>query len=1137
MPQSDSSPPVRTWNLSPKAVSQAVVCAAGGYALAGGAVTVVGWVFDVPKLTNWWGDGNGDGVNDGISMLMNTAVASMACGLALILLTQYRQRWARIIGQGAAWLSILIGGLTLLEHVTGANLGIDTLLANRDWGQDATTSKMRMGPPACISFTIFGVTLLLMIRGRRARRIGSILAVAPLLISSLSLTGYLFNADQLFGIAKVTGIALQSSTILAVLSVGAIAAFPDRGVSSVLSRDDIGGRLFRRMLAPVLIVPPILGWVLVRGADAGYYDAQFNAAMLVLIGVAVFVALLWWTAKNLGNYAIEAQRAHNHLATIVETSHDSIISKSLDGTIVSWNAGAEQLYGYTEAEIVGKTVMLITPEERREEEDQILARLSRGERIQDLETERLHKDGSLVQVSMSVSPVRDESGAIVGASNIARDITQRKRADEMIRRSESDLRTLADTMPELAWMAHPDGDIFWYNRRWNEYTGRSLEEMRGWGWRDVHDPDVLPTVLARWEHSLATGAPFEMEFPLKGADGNFRWFLTRVQALRDDSGRVVRWFGTNTDIDRVKRVEQRLRDQTETLELLNETAKAVGSVLELDDLLQFITDIGRRLSGAKFAAFFYNTKDEHGDALLLYALSGADREEFDSLGMPRATDLFGPTFRGEEIIRSDDITQDERFGRNSPHNGLPTGHLPVKSYLAVPVAIRSGEVIGGLFFGHPEPGRFSEQIEHVVAGIASQAAVSIENARLYDNLKQAADDRLRLLEAERAARSEAERVNVMKDEFLATLSHELRTPLNAILGWAQILDPESSDKDEMAEGLEIIQRNARTQTQLIEDLLDMSRIISGKVRLEPEPINPADVLRQSVESVRHSADMKGVELRQEIDPDPVVVSGDPTRLQQVFWNLLSNAIKFTPEGGRVTMSLRRDGGHVEVAVSDSGIGVKPEFLAVMFDRFRQADSSTTRAYGGLGLGLSIVKNLVELHGGSIEAASGGEGQGATFTVRLPLKRSLNSGQRSRDDKQANGHSGLDGLKVLIVEDEIDSRALLQRILGQADARVAAAGSADEGMSLLRSTRPDVIISDIGMPGVDGYQFMRNVRELPESEGGQTPAVALTALSRSEDRMQAMMAGYQSHIAKPVDPERLINTLHGLMATARSGNLR
>jgi PAS domain S-box-containing protein len=412
-------------------------------------------------------------------------------------------------------------------------------------------------------------------------------------------------------------------------------------------------------------------------------------------------------------------------------------------------------------------------------------------------------------------------------------------------------------------------------------------------------------------------------------------------------------------------------------------------------------------------------------------------------------------------------------------------------------------------------------------------------ARDITEYKQLIKEREQLLSAERAARSEAERMGRMKDEFLATLSHELRTPLNAILGWSQLLKGDTPDIALLQEGLDVIERNARVQTQLIADLLDMSRIISGKLRLDVQQVDLAAVISAALDSIRPSAELKEIRLQKMLDPVAGPVSGDPSRLQQIVWNLLSNAIKFTPKRGHVEVLLQRIDSHVEIIVSDTGQGISPEFLPHVFDRFRQADSSTTRHQGGLGLGLAIVKQLVDLHGGRITAKSRGEGQGATFAVTLPLAAARHESDRRQhpgnSDVQPTSDSeqvSLEGAKVLVIDDEPDARDLIKRLLADRGASVVVAESADRGLELLQSEKPDLILSDIGMPDKDGHEFIRSVRKLPSDHGGRTPAVALTAFARSEDRTRAMMAGYQVHLAKPVEAQELIATVASL--TGRTG---
>ncbi|MEP6777020.1 MAG: ATP-binding protein [Chthoniobacterales bacterium] len=384
-----------------------------------------------------------------------------------------------------------------------------------------------------------------------------------------------------------------------------------------------------------------------------------------------------------------------------------------------------------------------------------------------------------------------------------------------------------------------------------------------------------------------------------------------------------------------------------------------------------------------------------------------------------------------------------------------------------------------------------------------------------------------LLVSEKEARERAERETRMKDEFLATLSHELRTPLNAILGWANILRTSESAQD-IAEGIEVIERNARAQTQIIEDLLDMSRIISGRVRLDVQRVDLLPVIQAAIDSIKPTAAAKEIRLTSVLDPLAGPVSGDPERLQQILWNLLTNALKFTPKKGRVQVVLERVDSHVEVSVNDSGQGIAPDFLPYVFDRFRQADASTTRAHRGLGLGLAIVKNLAELHGGSVRAESAGANQGATFTIALPVAiANLDSSSDSRHPRTGANNEvpsdgpDLSGIRILAVDDEADARYLVQRILSSAGAVVQTASSGAEALEAMKTAQPHVLISDIGMPGEDGYAVIRKVRALDGNDGGNIPAIALTAFARSDDRRRAIMSGFQMHMAKPVEPAELV----------------
>ena len=529
------------------------------------------------------------------------------------------------------------------------------------------------------------------------------------------------------------------------------------------------------------------------------------------------------------------------------------------------------------------------------------------------------------------------------------------RAVQDLHESEERFRALADNIAQLAWMTDATGWIFWYNQRWFDYTGTTLEEMQGWGWHQVHHPEHVDRVVAKFRHCMETGEPWEDTFPLRGTDGSYRWFLSRAVPIRDLQGNVLRWCGTNTDI----------------------------------------TD---RLNAE------------------------AEREC--------------------------------------------------------------------------------------------------------------------LLAREKAARAEAERANRVKDEFLAVLSHELRTPLNPIIGWAKLLRSNCLTPEKQLYALETIERNAKLQTQLIEDLLDVSGILQGKVSLNIVPVDLAGAIGSAIETVRLSAEVKSIQISTQFAPDLGRVLGDAGRLQQVVWNLVSNAVKFTSPGGKIAVKLvsaaleeDRVDTDAQITVTDTGKGIEPDFLPYVFDYFRQADSTFTRKFGGLGLGLAIVRHLVELHGGTVKADSPGEGQGATFTVRIPLMPLQPPTIPATPAPEESFN--LSGIRVLAVDDDADARDLVVFLLEDCGACVTAVSNADDALAVLIQSVPDVLLSDIGMPDTDGYMLLRQVRALPPEQGGLVPAIALTAYAGEIDYRLALAAGFQRHLSKPLDPDKLVQAMLDLLV-GRSG---
>ena len=465
----------------------------------------------------------------------------------------------------------------------------------------------------------------------------------------------------------------------------------------------------------------------------------------------------------------------------------------------------------------------------------------------------------------------------------------------------------------------------------------------------------------------------------------------------------------------------------------------------------------------------------------------------------------------------------------------------MQSFLGAPILSASG--LSGWFYllNKTDADDFSEADERLAATLTTQVSVAYENARLYAETeshaaelrsemavrKQAEEERAQLLVREQAARAEAELANRTKDEFLATLSHELRTPLSAILGWSHILKNNKLGKADLARGLETIERNARVQSQLIDDLLDVSRIISGKIRIEPRAVDLAVVIEAAIDSVRPTFDAKEIQFETDVEARDCKVLGDANRLQQIFWNLFSNAVKFTPERGKVRVQVREQDFGVKVSVIDTGVGITPEFLPYIFDRFSQADGSTTRVHGGLGLGLAIVRHLVELHHGRVEVESEGEDRGTTFTVTLPIAATT----RAADNEFLLAENVLppsakifDGVRILVVDDEADSRDLISTLLTRCGGEVRCSESAAEAIRAFAEWSPDLLLSDIGMPNEDGYSLIKKVRKLRSKRAKQIPAIALTAYATDEDRSLALAAGFQVHLAKPVEPKSLLTSI-------------
>jgi PAS domain S-box-containing protein len=717
-------------------------------------------------------------------------------------------------------------------------------------------------------------------------------------------------------------------------------------------------------------------------------------------------------------------------------------------------------------------------------------------------------------------PLRDAEGRVEGIASFAFEVTDqvlaRRTVEELLRdmaRSEERFRAFLTSTSEIIWDMPPGGQFDSDQPGWRAFTGQAREELLGWGWLEAVHPEDREAMAREWRDAVASREPFQTEVRLRRHDGVYRHMQMRAVPVLELDGAVREWVGIHRDItrqreDEVERARLLLREQHHRAQLqgLAEASLAIGQAASLDTVLQVITEQARELIGAHQAVTSLATGEGWEQAIHTVSLSEKYARWRGYAGRTDGSGIYMEVCRTNRPAR---MTQAELEAHPLwRHLGTQAAqHPPMRGWLAVPLVGRSGRNLGLIQLSDRHDGEFTAEDEAILLQLGRLAAVAIENARLM---------------------AESQAANRAKDEFLAVMSHELRTPLTAVLGWTQMLRTRRDEPAVREKGLEVIERNARSLAQLIEDVLDVSRILTGKLTLHRHGVELGQVVQAAVEVVRPRAEQKGVELV--VEAVAGQVTGDASRLQQVFWNLLANAVKFTPPGGRVEVRVERGEAEWRVRVRDTGQGIREEALPHLFERFWQADGSSTREHGGLGLGLAIVRHLVELHGGTVEAESGGLGQGAVFTVRLPVPAMLPEPERVAGSAEAAAPVvRLDGVKVLLVEDAEDARELIALLLRERGAQVQVAAHGREAMERLAEVLPDVLISDIGLPGEDGHALLKRVRGFAEPRDHWIPAIALTAYASAEDARRAYRAGFQVHMAKPLEAEALVESVAKLAA--------
>ncbi|MCU1386408.1 MAG: domain S-box [Acidobacteria bacterium] len=856
------------------------------------------------------------------------------------------------------------------------------------------------------------------------------------------------------------------------------------------------------------------------------------------------------------------------LAAIVESSNDAIISKDLEGTITSWNRAAERLFGYTADEVIGRSITLLIPAERLAEEADTLARIRRGEALDHFETVRRRKDGTCVDLSLTISPIRDRNGTIVGASKIARDISAQRATERELAELHRRLIGLATASASILssprvedvvtatmrlatdlftadahaiWRADRDGTwrIVRSSGLSDAFASRPIATPRTQSSRELEfsepvqfeDVATAPMIADLRDAYRAEGIASMIVFPLRihtRRTGTLVFYFRQRRSFGAVDVQVGAALAnvaaaamSNAELYDEQRAAREAADYArQQAAFLAEAGTALGASLDYTQTLKAVA----RLAVPTFADWCaVDIVGERGRIQRL-AVAHVDPAKVELARVleerypadPNAPGGVHHVIRTGEPVMMSKIPADllDHAARDDEHRRIITA-LGLTSYVCVPM-VAQGRAFGAITFVNAESGREYSSTDLAFAReIAARASLAVENSRAYANANEA---------------------NRLKDEFLATLSHELRTPLNAVLGYARMLRRGTIGQDKTPAALEVIERNGTALKQIIEDVLDVSRIVSGRLRLDVEPVDLPAVLHEAAAAVMPAADAKGIRVESVIDPKAATIAGDPGRVQQIVWNLLSNAIKFTSRGGKVQLRLVRVNSHVEVVVSDTGQGIDADFLPFVFDRFRQGNATSTREHGGLGLGLAIAKQLAELHGGSMTAASEGSGKGSTFTLKLPVmivhpapavESPVYYPATDRRTVAANGDMPrLDGTYVLAVDDEPDSLDLVRSVLEAVGARVTVARSGAAALEALASECPDVLVADIGMAKMDGLELIRTVRQLPEPMRS-LPAAALTAYARSQDRITSLASGFHMHLVKPVDPLELVVAVHSL----------
>ncbi|MFN6483314.1 MULTISPECIES: response regulator [unclassified Nostoc] len=799
----------------------------------------------------------------------------------------------------------------------------------------------------------------------------------------------------------------------------------------------------------------------------------------------------------------KAVRLESRLQTLLNNLNVGIYRLTADGTLLEGNPAFLRLLGLNSLTEIPASQTL-EPYFQPLDYAQVLNQLKQNSEIRDREMQLRRANGTLIWVRISTTFTQVDGTTVI--DGLIEDISERKQAQKALHQSEERAQLAINISRLGTWHYDPSTNLVELDKRmreiWGEPDDTALIPLPMVIER-IH-PDDRERVVNTISNALnpMSSGTYEIDYRIVWRDGTERWLFANGQVQSEGEGvskQAVRFLGTALDITERKRAEERLH-------LLYETT---SDLLATEHPMQLMNNLFNKLSAQLELHSYYNYMVEEKDNQLMLHLNN-----YEGISEGTAQSLewieFGQYLCGLVAQERQQIVFDQAQISTHPNAQLVSS-MGITACAGQPLIVQ-GRLLGTLSFASRTRTSFTPEEIDLLQSTCEQMAIAIERANLLASIQQQAQ--------------QLQQANRIKDEFLAVLSHELRSPLNPILGWSKLLQISKLDEAKTAYALSAIERNAKLQSELIEDLLDVSRILQGKLSLQVCPVDLVSMVQAAMETVRLAAESKSIQIQARFEPNVGQVLGDPNRLQQVIWNLLSNAIKFTDIGGRVEIHLKQVSSFAEVTVIDTGQGIHPNFLPYVFEYFRQADSATTRKFGGLGLGLAIVRHLVELHGGTVRVESAGEDQGTTFTVRLPLMATPS--QKKTDSKPSEPSLNLHGIKVLVVDDNTDTREFIAFMLEMYGANVTTVTSAVEALDTLTKSRADVLLSDIGMPEMDGYMLVRQLRALPYQQGGKIPAIALTAFAGEINYQKAIEAGFQRHVPKPIDPANLVETITDLV---------